>query len=208
MKYIDISWPITQDMTTYKDARDVKLENIFTFENDGYRKSRLELTTHTGTHIDAPSHFLKNGGSVESISLQTLNGPCCVLDFSYIENKIIAEDLYEKPIPEGARVLFKTKNSDLNSTAAFNKNFVALDPSAAQFLVSCGIQCFGFDYLGIERDDRQHPVHKLFMNAGITILEGLRLGHVRPALYNLICLPLHIPYFDGAPVRAILEDSQ
>ena len=204
MKAIDISWPISVSMTTYKDAKDVRIESTKSFDVDGVRACCFSLGSHVGTHVDAPAHFIKNGPTIDKIELERIMGECKVLDFTDVEDKITDEHLALYDIDYEDIILLRTKNSFLKPDAPFNKNFVYLDESGAQYLADIGIQCVGIDYLGLERDQPGHPTHTILMLAEVAIIEGLRLAHVEQDLYSLVCLPLAVHGTDAAPARAIL----
>ena len=114
MKLIDISWPITTDMTTYKDSKVVKFEYDKTFEPDGVRESTITLNSHTGTHIDAPAHFLQRGETVELVALEHLVGPCRVLDLTAVEENITADDLKKYDLQVGQRKAARTPPAGTN----------------------------------------------------------------------------------------------
>lgn len=203
MNYIDISWPISSEMTTYKDAKNVVIAATKQFERDNVRETSIAFNSHTGTHIDAPSHFLEYGESIEHVSLTKINGPCIVLDCTDINTVITADDLAKHAITSSI-VLLKTKNSQRSDTAPFDSQFIYLDQSGAQYFVDNGVIAIGIDYLGIERNQPAHETHTTLLKAGIVIIEGLRLAQVTPRTYTLHCLPLHVVGSDGAPARAIL----
>lgn len=205
MKIIDISWPINSKMTQYKDRQLYSEVSTKSFEYDGVRESCLTIGTHVGTHVDAPSHVFEDGKAIESISLSSLIGKCIVLDFSDLKkDSIEACDLENKEFGDAEIILLKTKNSDLDPKAKFNPEFVFLAHSSAGFLSKAGIKAVGIDYLGIERNQKNHPTHKTLMGAGISIIEGLRLAYVGPGEYNFFCLPLAVSGLDASPARAIL----
>jgi arylformamidase len=204
MKIIDISWPLTKTSTTYKNANNVFLEKIKLFEKNSVRESQLNISSHTGTHIDSPAHFLENGHTTEKINLESLIGPCTVFDFTNITEKITAHDLQKIKIKQNSIILFKTKNSILGPEENFNHNFIYLEKSAAQFLTDKKIKSVGFDYLGIERNQPNHETHKLLLSNNVLIIEGLRLKHVEPGDYELYCLPLKVVGLEAAPARAVL----
>lgn len=204
MKIIDISWPISNDMVTYKDKGDVKIEATRTFERDGGRESRLTCGTHTGTHVDAPAHFLEDGKTLDQMDLSQLIGKCALVDMTHIMEKITAQDLKDCDLQDCKIVLFKTKNSDLPAAGKFDLNFIYLDKTGAEFLAQKNLTAVGIDSLGIERDQPDHDTHVTLFNSGVLIIEGLRLKNVDPGAYNLVCLPLSIIGADGAPARAIL----
>ena len=206
MKIIDISWPISTEITGYKNKKTVSLEKTKNFEKDNVRETVITINSHTGTHVDAPAHFLKDGKTIDQIPLDTITGPCTILDMTHITEKISREDLdkYKDKIIPNEILLLKTKNSSHSPTKKFNLNFVYLDTSGAQFLKEKKIKAIGIDYLGIERNQPDHQTHTTLMNANITIIEGLRLEDVVPGNYIFICLPLNIIGLDASPARAII----
>lgn len=206
MNYIDISWPITPTMTAYKDRSVVRIEHTKTFECDGARESQLVLGAHTGTHIDAPAHFMRDGKTIDQQALTATIGPCVVLDMMHCTAAITADDLvpHQATLRSGEIVLFKTRNSLYAATDPFNAAFIYVAADAAQWLVAHNIKAVGIDYLGIERNQPAHETHTTFMQAGVTIIEGLRLAHVTPGEYFLWCLPLAVVGAEAAPARAVL----
>ncbi|MFH1831893.1 MAG: cyclase family protein [bacterium] len=203
-KIIDISWPITQDITTYKDRKNVHFEHSRIFDRDGTHESSICIYSHTGTHIDAPAHFVRDGKAVDQIALDALIGACRVLDFTHITEKITAQDLSVQDIQAGQKILFKTKNSLLGDISPFEKDFVYLDKSGAQFLADKKVSLIGHDYLGIERNQPEHETHKILLEHNVVIIEGLRLGHVVPGDYSLCCLPIAIKGLEAVMARAVL----
>ncbi len=166
--------------------------------------SKLTLSSHTGTHIDAPRHFLFNNQTVDKIDLQKLIGPARVFSLN-VKNQITKKDLAKLPIQKGDRVLFKTRNSQLLTKKHFIPDYVSLALDAAKYLASKKISLVGTDYFGIEAKSAPgHPVHKALLRAGIVIIEGLDLSKVKPGKYNLAALPLKIKAGDGSPARVIL----
>lgn len=204
MKIFDISWPLDENTTAYKDKKTISFEQTRTFEKDKVRESVITLGSHSGTHIDAPAHFLKAGKTIDKIPLDHFTGPCTVVDLSSVQGAIEARHLQEYEFEEDAFVLFKTANSMLPTTAPFKKDFVYLAVSAAYYLIDCGVALVGFDYLGIERDQPAHETHTLLMQQEITIVEGLRLAKMRSGTYLFVCLPLAVVGLEAAPARAML----
>ena len=206
MRIIDISWPISNQTTTYKNKRDICHEPTRTFELDGFRESKISYGVHTGTHIDAPAHFIENGKTIDQINLAQLIGKAKVFDLTYLNEKISNLDLEKLDFSDCKIALFKTKNSLDSATGLFNLNFIYLDSSAAQYLTTKNLMAIGIDSLGIERNQPNHETHKILFESNILIIEGLRLDQVDSGIYELICLPLNIVNSDGAPARAILID--
>jgi arylformamidase len=201
---IDISWPISPKMTQYKTKKEVLFTETKNILTQGVEENLIQLGSHTGTHIDTPAHFIQNGS--RNIDLEKLNGHCVVIDATTINETINADFLAQQQIdPTINRLLFKTKNSFLKNTDPFTPNFIALDPSAAQWCIDHEITVIGIDYLGIEHSNPTHKVHLILLSNDVLIIEGLRLNHVAPATYELNCLPLAIDQLEAVPARAILK---
>ena len=204
MKIYDISWPISPTTTEYKNKKTISFESLKNFDTDSVRDSKICLGAHTGTHVDAPSHFLKDGKTIDAITLDRLIGRAQVLDLTNVVDRISASDLQKFELHPGEIILLKTANSSILLTNPFHSDFVYLDASGAEFLRDKKVRAVGIDYLGIERNDPTHKTHITLMHADIAIIEGLRLNHVQPGAYFCICLPLHIVGLEAAPARAIL----
>ncbi len=196
---IDISLPLDRDLITYPGDAPLELYDYRTHENDGVHITRILMETHTGTHIDAPFHAMKDGSKTASIPLENLIGPCTVVQ---VDGDVIrAEDI---PDPTEKRILFKTKNSGLYGR--FDANFTYISMEAAEKMVGLGVEAVGIDYLSIEKfGTKGMKVHRKLLENGIPIIEGLDLSKVQPGGYGLTCLPLRVD-LDGAPCRAILRN--
>ena len=210
MKIIDISWPISKATTGYKDRSVINIDEVKNFNRDGARETNIHLSSHSGTHVDAPSHFLKEGKTIDEISLNRLIGECIVLDMMTCAERITYDCLleYDAHITEGSIILLRTANSDIAATDKFNPHFVYLEVSGAHYLAEKKVKAVGIDYLGIEHSQPGHPTHEALLNGDVAIIEGLRLGHVQPGNYFFICLPLNMIGLEAAPARAILMNSQ
>lgn len=206
MKIIDISWPISQDMTAYKNRKVVRFERTKKFDTDNVRGSVITLDSHSGTHVDAPAHFLKDGKTIDQIGLDNLIGAARVLDCIAAGETITQEFLmqYDTHIKKHDIILLKTTNSILSPVDEFNTTFTYLEVSGARYLANKKVKAVGIDYLGIERNQPGHETHCTLMDHNIAIIEGLRLEHVQPGEYQLYCLPLKIMGLEAAPARAIL----
>jgi arylformamidase len=204
-KIIDISWPVSQETTTYKDKKTLVFKKVKKFKENGVRDSDLSLNLHTGTHVDAPAHFIEDGNFIDEVSLSNLIGSCIVLDLTNLEDKISQKDIPD--LEQNQIVLFKTKNSFYPTNKRFKKDFIYLDKFAAQKLVDLKIKSVGIDYLGIERDQKNHDTHKILLSKNIPIIEGLFLKNVDAAAagkYFLICLPINLIETEASPARAVL----
>ena len=203
-KFIDISWPISAAMTSYKDAKPITVTTHKEVAIDGVTDSSLSCNLHVGTHIDAPIHFIPGGATVEQLSLEQMNGACRVLDLTHVSEAVTAADLKRYQVEQGERILLKTRNSLLDADAPFDYDFVYLAADGAQHLAECGSALVGIDALGIERRQPDHRTHTFLFQANSIILEGLRLAHVAAGRYTLILLPLALRGLEAAPARALL----
>lgn len=208
MRIYDISLSISPDMPVWPGDPPVELELIESM-NDGAHAnvSRLTAGVHTGTHVDAPHHFLNDGRTVEGLPLDVLTGPCYVAQLPDDMDSISAEVLDGIPLAEGTtRLLFGTRNSHLwaKGIKDFQKDFVAVTEDGAEWLVEHGIRLVGVDYLSVAPYGESVPTHTVLLKAGVVILEGLNLSQVLRGFYDLYCLPLKLEGSDGAPARAIL----
>lgn len=204
----DISWPLCNGMTSYKNQYPYECKAIKTFKKDQVRFSSITMSSHMGTHVDAPSHFINDGKTIDQIPLNQFCGKAVVLDLVHVENAIEREhlELQKDLIEEGLFVLCKTNNSFIPSGNVFNHDFVYLAQSAASYLVQKNIKGIGFDYLGIERSQMNHETHTIFLTAGVTVVEGLRLEKIQKGYYNFSAFPLLMIGSDGAPARALLYE--
>lgn len=183
---------------------------VATQPDDPATVSYLAFGAHTGTHVDAPVHFLPGSGGIETQGVEAFVGPCFVADLRHVDSLVAADDMEAAGVPEDVkRVIGLTRNSGWGRTdTAFRRDYVAYDISAARWCVDRGIRLLGNDYLSIETfESEEHPVHKTLLHAGVALLEGLDLDGVDPGMYELTALPVLIPGSDGAPVRAVLIEK-
>ncbi len=209
MKVFDISVPLRPDIPTYEGEPGPRLEfRKLLSEGDSATVSVLSLGSHTGTHVDAPSHCLDGAHGVEKLPLDALVGWAYVAEFSG-NTHITAEDLDSMAIPNDCRrLLFKTRNGPYWDDPEFHRDFIALASDAATKLAGTGIRLVGIDYLSIERFHASpHEVHETLLASGVVILEGVDLRRVTPGGYLLVCAPLNVVGAEGAPARAFLIDQ-
>jgi arylformamidase len=203
---IDISVPLSPTLPRYPGDPPVRLAPVRTpVEDAPFKLTRLAFGSHTGSHLDAPSHLLPGGASSAEIPLALLIGPCRVLDLGRHSGTIGAGVLADLPCRGATRLLLRTTNSGLWKCPGFSQDYVALAPDGAAWLVANGVRLVGIDYLSIEPFTGSGDVHRILLEQGVVILEGLDLGHVAAGDYELICLPLKLPDCDGAPCRAVLR---
>ena len=203
--WLDVTVPIHADMVVYDGDPPVEVASALALERgDPANVTRLTLGSHTGTHVDAPLHFLPGGSTVDRLPLEALMGPVLVIACppGPVEPKAWAgTDLRGE-----RRVVFKTENSGLWQRTRFAHDYQALTLDAARELAGAGIALVGIDYLSVEAFGVPgHPVHRCLLAAGIVILEGLDLSAIPPGRYELACLPLRLRDGDGAPARALLR---
>ena len=198
---IDISVPVSPSTVSWENESIPVIERVSSIEaGDGYNLSRLAFSTHTGTHVDAPLHFIEGGGSSDELPLDALIGPALVIDARDVKEEIGAE-LVERELPADCeRVLFSTRNSELWDQPSFSGDFVGISPQAASLLIERGVRLVGIDYLSVGVPE----THRELLSHGVVLLEGLDMRAVAPGRYRLVCLPLRIAGADGAPARAVL----
>jgi arylformamidase len=204
----DITIPIRNGRIVYEGDPPVSITRAAAIsEGQPANVSRIDFGAHTGTHIDAPVHFIEGGGGIETLPLDVLVGPAHVIDATHLRGNIDAAALASMDIPRGAeRVLFKTANSALWDRDAFSPDFIGLTGDGAAALVERGARLAGIDYLSVAPHAHPAPAHHALLAGKVVILEGLDLRGIDPGEYELICLPLLIPGSDGAPARALLRD--
>jgi arylformamidase len=170
---------------------------------DEYNLSGWVVGNHSGTHVDPPLHMIQGGKSVAEMDLESLCGPCRVLDLTHVTTQVTAKDL--AGIGNAKRVLLKTPNSFADPTV-FHEEYVSLTLEAAQCLVQNGVRLLGTDGPSIEQFVAHgYPVHQAILGAEIAVVEGLSLSHIEPGEYDLICAPLRWVDGDGSPCRALLR---
>jgi len=203
MEIFDISVPIRDGMVHYAGNPPVHVTRVSSLENgDPANVSELDLGAHSGTHVDAPDHFLADGAGAEALPLDALIGPAEVVDAAAAAvalDLVTVRDL-ELPPQGSERILFKTRNSQLWGRDEFTRDFVRLDGEAAAYLVERGVRLLGIDYLSIGDAE----AHRTLLSAGVVCVEGLDLRGIEPGSYEFVCLPLKLVGSDGAPARAVL----
>jgi arylformamidase len=167
--------------------------------------SLLTFGSHSGTHVDAPSHMIPGAPGIDAVTLDVLMGRALLVDFPDDVLAITAEHLRAKPLAGHTRVLLKTRNSSFIRGSAFKSDYTYLAPDGAEYLAELGVRLVGIDYLSIEQfHSGHHRTHKTLLSRGIAIVEGLDLSAPPSGVYELYCLPLKLVGIDGAPARAVL----
>jgi len=205
--WIDISVPLKSGMVNWPSDPPARISHVKEMEKgDPCTVSLIEMGAHTGTHMDAPAHFVRGGRGISTMPLDASIGPARVITIRDRES-IKPEELARHHIRRGERILFRTRNSEQCwDTDTFVEDFVHISAAAAHYLVERRVRLVGIDYLsvgGFRKDGME--THQALLKAGIWVLEGLNLKKVRQGRYQLVCLPLKIDGGDGAPARAVLR---
>jgi arylformamidase len=173
----------------------------------GANVSRLDVGSHTGTHVDAPKHFFDDGAGVDTLPLDLLMGPARLLVLSEAVASVGMAELEPHELDGVTRLLIRTRNSAwlASGSSEFHPDYTYLAPDGAEYLVALGVKLVGVDYLSIEQfHSGHHRTHRTLLERGVVIVEGLLLADVPAGEYDLRCLPLRIEGLDGAPARAVL----
>lgn len=211
MQIYDVSVPLSATTPTYPGDPKIDINEWATMENgDAANVSVLHMGAHSGTHVDAPVHFIAGAPTVESLPLSALIGEAEVIDVPEDVTVIDEPFVSSKCNGPSARILFKTRNSNfwVRPENGFRTDYTYLDSTAAQRLAALGKKLIGIDYLSVEAfKSPDFATHIALLSNGIIILEGLDLRAVPAGIYELICLPLRIAggTGDGAPARAVLR---
>ncbi len=206
MKIYDVSMMIDQDMQVYKNKKDKKpvIETVSDFSYASSHETKISMNLHTGTHLDFPLHMLPKGETSDALDLTKLIREVKVFDMTHLQDAITANDLIKKDIKQNDFILFKTRNS---SEDFYNNDFIYIKEDASQYLASKKIVGVGVDGLGVERDQKDHPTHKILMNHDILIIEGLRLHNIKEGKYFMYALPIKIKHVDALPLSVILIEE-
>lgn len=205
--WIDISVPLRNGMVNWPGTIEFRSQRISDVDRgDLYSISSLELHTHTGTHMDAPCHFIPGTTGIDTLPFDATIGPARLLLIEAVD-VIGPEELEAFRIERGERIIIKTRNSETDWPARpFNEDYVHLTLKGAVYLAEAGTRCVGIDYLSVAAFvDKIAETHRALLEAGVWIIEGLDLSGVEPGDYEMVCLPLRIEGADGSPCRALLR---
>ncbi len=207
MAIYDISLSISESLVVWPDHPSIGISHRSHLDRgDRSTVSRLEISSHTGTHVDAPAHFVPGAAGVDVMDLSLLVGPSLVVHCLEVD-AISAGVLDGLSIPPGTeRLLFRTRNSErwMRGEREFDENYVGVTRDGAHWLIDHGVRLVGVDYLAVAPFDDLIVPHQILLGAGLVVVEALDLCQIAPGLYQLVCLPLKIEAGDGAPARAIL----
>ena len=212
MTIYDISLTVTPGMVTWENSEaSLTLDWASRIGADSPANvSRMTGGMHTGTHLDAPLHFVEDGRGVEELDLGVLIGPAQVIEL-FGRDEITDRDMERAGLAAGVeRILFKTDNTrrGLLQDPTFHRDYVGVAPSAAQWLVSHGVRLVGIDYLSVGAYDDNVETHRILLGAGVVIVEGLVLTDVPAGAYTLAALPPKVQGAEGSPCRAVLWEGK
>jgi arylformamidase len=209
MRIHDISIGIAPVMPVWPGQPAVELNRLQEIGPGSHANvSRLALSVHTGTHVDAARHFVADGAGVETLPLEILTGRALVINLPRAD-RITAAILDKAKIPPRTRrLLIRTRNSNWwkNTDSEFHTDFVGVAADAAQWLVDHKVELIGVDYLSVAPWKESYDTHRILLLAGVVVVEGLNLLNIKPGRYDFTCLPLKLMGCDGAPARAILTE--
>ncbi len=207
LEWIDISVPVTAGMARWPGDPEIQIQRIASIGPESFcNLTAISMCAHTGTHMDAPLHFIEDGAAIETMPLDAVIGPARVIEI-FDPEKITRPELERHALQRGERILIKTANSArLWNTNQFIEDFVYIAQDAAAYMAETGIRTVGIDAYSVGglRNDLLET-HVTLLAAGIWIVEGLMLEDVSPGEYEFICLPMKLIGADGAPARAVLR---
>jgi arylformamidase len=202
-KIIDITLPLNEKTIVYPGNPPVTFEHFGSASGSSFN-TKISMSSHSGTHMDAPAHAFKDGSGVDKIDLSKVIGPCRVLDFSSAKTEITVENLQQKKIKKGERILLKTTNSSRGYKEFYN-DYIYVSGEGAMYLADRKIALVGIDALSIKkRGLPDNTAHTALLSKGIPVLEGINLHNVEEGEYFLVAAPLPFTGLDGSPLRAVL----
>ena len=201
---IDISLLVRPDMHFFDGDPRMEISRVMALaDGDPANVSLLSCGVHTGTHVDAPLHFIEGGSGVDALDVDALCGPALVVDLRQLDGHVDAATLEQIDFDGVQRILFATRNSLLWALPAFSPDFVAIEPDAAALLVERGVRLVGVDYLSVGSPE----THRILLGADVVCVEGLDLGGVAAGSYEMFCGPVKLEDADGAPARVLLRQT-
>jgi arylformamidase len=204
MKWIDITLPMSAEYPPWPGLMPFSIGSHTKMEDgEVYNATHLKMNSHFGTHIDAPRHFLSDGGPIDELSLDYLIGPCQVFELA-CPQAIGKKDLEGLNLGGVERVLFKTNNKKILHDNKFHQDYVGIDASGARYLVERRIKVVGVDYYSVALWQEAAEVHQILLKKKVVLLEAVDLTHVGEGHYHLIALPMKVKGAEAAPARIVL----
>jgi arylformamidase len=205
-EFIDISMLLQHGMPAYPGDVPYRMENSLKIPNGDFcNLGSFEMSMHSGTHIDAPLHFIAAGNSVTEMALDSFCGDVKVVELD-IHSQVGVADLSQNPVVKGDRILLKIlANQALMDSAVFSPDFIGITSAAAEWLVEKGVMLVGINCSSVDNPrNGDYEAHRILLSAGVVILENIDLSAVEAGEYHLACFPLRLRGANGSPVRAVL----
>lgn len=208
MIYHDITLELSGDIAVYPGDPRCSITKLCEIgKGDAVNMSGISLTSHTGTHMDAPAHFIEGGLTVDRIPASTFIGKAKVFEI-VSKDAIKACDICRLDMQKGDVILFKTGNSSFVRDEMFHREYTYIAPDAAEIIAQKGVKMVGIDYMSVDRyDSTDFEAHKTFLGNGIIIIENIDLNGIKPGEYGILALPLKVKGGDGSPARVILTEE-
>lgn len=207
MEIIDLTHTIHNTMPVYPGTASPELSVEYSVEKDGFHEHRLIMLSHTGTHIDAPAHFIKDGKTLDNYHVSQFFGKALIIDVSKKEKFITAEDLesYREKLQAVDFLIISTGWNQFWGEDKYFSGYQSLTPEAAIWLTKHDLKGVGFDTISADASDtKDFPVHKILFQKEMIIIENLaNLDKVKQETFLFSCLPLNFTRADGSPVRAV-----
>ena len=204
----DVSMPVRHGGLVYPGNPPISITAVQSIAaGNTANVSRIDLGSHTATHVDAPLHFVDGAPGVDAMPLDVLIGSARLICFSDDVLAVSDAELRRHDLAGVTRLLIKTRNSAwlASESPDFHPDFTHVTPEGAEYLVSIGVRLVGVDYLSVEQfRSPHHKTHKTLLENGVVIVEGLVLSEPPAGDYELYCLPMLLAGLDGAPARAVL----
>ena len=208
MKTIDLSHTISPGMAVYPGTEPPEFSDQFTINSAGFYEKKITMFSHTGTHIDAPSHILKKAKSLDQIPISRFIGNASVLDFSHMQKTVITyQDMarHKSLVEKSDFIILYTGWYQKWGEEAYFESFPVLSLEAAEWIAKFSLKGIGVDMLSVDvTDTRSFPIHRIFLEKEILIIENLTaLEELVNKDFTFFCFPLKIENSDGAPARAV-----
>lgn len=206
MSIVDLSHTLSPDMPVYPGTEQPQFTTSSSLENDGFFEKKITMSSHTGTHVDAPAHMIKDAKTLDQLGIDHFHGPALLLN---VENEAIIDvaflEAYEKKIENVNFVLFHTGWSKYWGIDTYFSDYKTLTVEAAQWLAQFQLKGIGLDTISADvADSREYPVHRAFLGKDIVIIENLtNLSSLPHSHFIFSCFPIKFGHADGSPVRAV-----